>query len=272
MAERIPKDEYEKTDGFRQSDLKAFRSDPELFRARQIGKYPRPSGPHFEFGCTVEAFLRGDLQRNVVIIPPNVLTSNGHRRGRAWDSWRSQQDPEATLLTALEYESQQAYLDDIQKNVRDCHLADVLLTSPGEWNVCIQWEFAPLGCTMKTEIDRVCTAHEILVDVKTADDVSRLGFAKSAEDYGYWIQAYCQQQAWAQLRGGEVWDHCFVCVRNKPAYSVRCRPLPNDWIAAAEEWLIDTIQHYWECERTGLWREQDWDQPIELDRPRWARK
>ena len=87
MAQLIDSENYESTAGYRQSDLKAFRADPELFRERQRGKYPWRKGPHFEFGTNVEAYLHGDLNRKIQIIPSNMLKSNGTRLGNTNARW-----------------------------------------------------------------------------------------------------------------------------------------------------------------------------------------
>ena len=88
--------EYRNHYAVSQSDLKAFAKHRWRYHLQRTGKLPKPGPTEAQqFGTRVESMLRGDDCHEVIVIPPEVLTSNGQRRGKKWEAWRDERDPSA---------------------------------------------------------------------------------------------------------------------------------------------------------------------------------
>lgn len=110
----------------------------------------------------------------------------------------------------------------------------------------------------------------IAVDLKTTDDASQAGFAKSIANYGYDIQA-----AWyidcAKAAGIEIVNFIFIVVEKSSPYAVALYELDEESIEAGRAKYQKALNTYKDCIATGEW--QGYSSNIETIRlPAWALK
>lgn len=267
-ARLMATDNYRAADGISQSDLKLFRSNPQLFNEYRIGKREKqPSTKSMEFGSAVDEFLLGSEKQEIFVIPTTVLTSNGQRRGKKWVEFEACHP--GKLLTQEEYDEQQGYLDDIEANIRGHETANALVY--GEGRVCheqIAWECPYTGMLRKCELD-IRHQNKILVDVKTAKDVTPDGFAQSVENFGYYIQAATYQEAIEELTGAPHVFY-FVVIKNSPPYNVETYQLTGAWLEAGDDFNRTWMEKLKEAIAENSWRSSTHGDLCTIERPRWA--
>ena len=86
--------DYKRSTGVSQSELKTLAESPRKYEAEYILKtLKREQTDAMRFGSLVHCLVLEpeDFEDHFVVIPPEALASNGHRRGKAWDEFKQQQ-------------------------------------------------------------------------------------------------------------------------------------------------------------------------------------
>jgi len=158
----------------------------------------------------------------------------------------------------------------IRDAVRAHRLADTLLTN-GEAELSALWTDPDAGVDCRLRADWVNTAHAqpLLVDLKTTQDASPNGFAKSCASYGYHRQHWWYCEGWERVTG-EVPAFIFVAVEKEPPYAIGVYTLDDEAVAFGAEQCRQAIRTYVECVETGRWPGYAPDQIQTLSLPAWA--
>lgn len=108
--------------------------------------------------------------------------------------------------------------------------------------------------------------NDWLFDVKTCRDASPLGFRKSAEQFGYGMQAALYLDVVEQTRGERPAGFVFLCVEKEPPYLTAAYVAEDDMVALGRLDCRRAIDLYHECSRTGFWPgyTADGPQPLHL--------
>jgi hypothetical protein len=132
------------------SALKLMPDRPEEFHGLYVA-----DPPLWTFKVTDDMTLgtnvHGSLleQKDLLVIPPDVLTSNGQRRGGKWEDWKAEHEHNPGLLPQQVKKA---------KAMRESALADPvirkLLEADGEVEKAYLWEDSPTGLPFKMKLDK----------------------------------------------------------------------------------------------------------------------
>lgn len=224
--------EYHEDSSLSHSGLDTFLDDPALYYGRYLSKqWPREESDALEFGSVFhERFLFGrPLKELVCEIPANVLTSNGQRRGKAWEEWSAEQRAAGvTPMVWADLCKLEAMLAGIARHKR----ARWIFEQPGAVECPIRWE-DDLGILRRSLLDKFIQG-KIIADLKSAASVKPYDFAYAADKYGYARQAAYYREAVLALTG-ELLDFVFVACKKSPPYTCEVIELDAEFVAFAHE-------------------------------------
>jgi hypothetical protein len=130
----------------------------------------------------------------------------------------------------------------------------------------LSFEFEGVNCRCKP--DWVSLDHALILDVKTTQDASPAGFARSAADYGYYRQAAFYRHAIELLTGIEC-RFLFACVETSAPYAVACYEPSAEMLRAGLSDIEALLAQYRYHFEANDWL-QDWSKGIvPLNLPAW---
>lgn len=153
-----------------------------------------------------------------------------------------------TVLPAEHFDQLRAMLESVMAHPA----ASALLTgAKGKAEQSVYWIDAITGqlCRCRPDFWR---EDNIIVDVKTAEDASPEGFAKSIANWRYHVQHAIYVDGVKAATGKEP-RFVFLVVEKKPPYAVAVYVLDPESIALGRAEYRRDLQLYAECVRSGQW-------------------
>lgn len=240
--------EYRLLNAVSQSDLKAAYENPQLYHER----WPRTSSKAQEWGTGLESFLRHGVH-DVTIIPDDVLSTNGQRRGSKWEEWCVAHSGRV-CMKQREYDDAFGAYEIAVRNVRQHEMANRLIYSPsGQWHQRFAWDCEVTGMLLKGEMDIIDEPLACVTDLKSAADVDPHSFRQDAIKWGYDIQAAMYLRAASLLLCDVEWSFAWVVVRNKPPYNVEVYEASAELLEYGNKRLDERLRFYHECRISGRW-------------------
>ncbi len=237
------------------SGAKTLLRTPALFDYQR--KHGRPPKSAFDLGTLAhELILRGGDVRIRVIDCYD------------WKTKAAQDARKAAYAEGLVPVSRADLLEasHVAAAVRKHPLASALL-SQGKPEVSFYWVDEATGVTLRGRADWLRV--NAIVDLKTTNDASPIGFAKSAASFRYDMQADHYTEGVAALNGGQRLPFLFICVEKEPPHLVAIYQLDT---SAIERGARDNRTARWvyaQCESEDYW--PGYSPDIEtLSLPRWA--
>ena len=130
------------------------------------------------------------------------------------------------------------------------------LLEHGEAEVSAFWTDAETGVECKCRPDFVHTLADgrvIILDLKTAADVSPRGFGRSARKYGYRRQAAWYSRGYALASGLDVAEFIFAAVTNTYPY-IAAMHIPGEAVMRqGAEQCGKLLRLYADCMKSGIW-------------------
>lgn len=195
--------------------------------------------------------------------PPEVLASNGARRGGKYDEWKAQ----AAAKGLIDCNQEEAW----QLEVMYDHLfanpaARQLVEETTETQVSVFFELNGHRCKVRPD---GCTPH-LWWDLKTTSSTWDKLFL-SVRDYGY------AEQEWFYVQGAMAlgMDHHrmpFVFVQTMPPYKCKVFYLPVELVEEAGRRLTRVMEEIRLRRETGIYEPADAGEITEIVVPAWARK
>ena len=224
--------EYHAHPAWSSSPVRLLPEYPELFHGRYItGEFPHPESDAIDLGTAVHSDLleggKGWLE-----IPADALTSNGQRRGKAWEAFEAEHAGQTLLLP-----SQAAKVRLISASVLADPMARRLLEATGKAEESLFLPDPETALPLKARPDKQCCFPDglILADIKTVSDPGEYAFAYKCLDYGYARQAAWYSMAVQTCHLEPVEAFVFICVRSEPPYECRCWELTDRAIERGTE-------------------------------------
>lgn len=201
--------DYRKTPGISKSALDQFARSPAHYKHIIIDGNRPEATPAMQIGSAFDTLLlTPELFAEQYVAAPDV------RRGtKAWDEFEAAANGRTPLKS-----DELARLDGMVQAVRN-HPAASALLSEGDAQVSYFWQDAASGLALKGRADFV--RHDgIIVDVKTAQDASPSGFARSVFNFRYFVQAAYYLEAQVKTGGPTTDQFVFVVVEKEPPFAV----------------------------------------------------
>lgn len=131
--------------------------------------------------------------------------------------------------------------------------AGALLTGcPGEAEKSVYWNDATTGVLCRCRPDW-WRDDNVIVDLKTTEDASPEGFAKSMANYRYDVQAAYYLDGVQAATRKRPKAFVFIAVEKKPPYGVGVYVLDSDSLELGRAQYQHDLRIYAECVRTGEW-------------------
>lgn len=131
------------------------------------------------------------------------------------------------------------------------------------------WVDEVTGLLCRGRADIVCAGWNVLADIKSTRDASKVGFSNSMAEYGYHIQSAYYRNGYPLASGFSVDAFAFVCVEKEPPYLVGFYETTAQAFSKGHEQYREALDGWAECERTGVWPGYA-DELVEVDLPPWA--
>jgi hypothetical protein len=268
-------DQYHARDEWSHSQLNdAAKEDGSwpLFYGRHVADpplYPREQSKALDVGTVGHAALTspGSIDDVVMIIPPDVLNKDGHRKGGAWKDW-SEENAGIIQMKEAEFEPVRRMVRSVYAHPRGAWLMQHAL----HYEFSLVWQDAETGLGLSARPDLLAEwrGRILVVDFKTTRCRTPRAFVQAAAELGYHRQAAWYMEA-VELFGYDVSpSFVFLTVDKSPAHECRIYELP--------EHAVELGRRENAANRRDLARrlaENDWTDPlsqeaIEVDLPRWV--
>lgn len=181
----------------------------------------------------------------------NLLRANG-QQVTLWSDvlaeWQ-QNNPGRIVLTPEQWEQLHAMAAAVHAHPA----AGALLTSvPGEAEKSVYWRDSTTGVLCRCRPDW-WRDDNVIVDLKTTEDASPEGFAKSIANWRYDVQAAYYLDGIQQATRKRPKAFVFIAVEKKPPYGVGVYVLDSDSLELGRAQYQHDLRVYAECVRTGEW-------------------
>lgn len=246
------------------SDLEVFRESPRLYEGQFLtGEWPAEETDDMVFGRVFHGLCLEDVI-GAVLIPREVLSASGQKRGKAWDEFEAAHAGKV-LMTAAQLEQMAWMRGAIETHEQANRL---LFELPGKNECTIRWTDPETGLVCRCRIDRLL--ERVIVDLKTTADASPKRFAGTVYEYGYHRQAAFYRRAVFALTG-EWLPFAFIAVEKTPPFEVAVFDLTDEFLRLGEEETAEDLRQFARCRESGVWQREFYGEIETIDVPRWAR-
>ena len=148
--------------------------------------------------------------------------------------------------------------------------AAMLLGMPGKAETTHMWTDAATGLQCKCRPDWLTDDGTLIIDLKTTEDASPVGFRKSIANWRYHVQASWYLDGVQAATGKRPEQFIFICVEKKPPYAVAVYAADAEMIQLGGEAAARDLDVLATCKVANAWPGySDQIEPISL--PPWMR-
>lgn len=244
------------------SGLELILEDPAEYEAERLSGNPKERKKHYEQGQSFEdALMRpGPCGGDMVIIPEEVLATNGARVGTKWEMFKARNRDKVLVKET----------DDLCKWIRAVQgheEAKKLVETPGRLQETIYWTDDATGVECRIRMDKIFDGSNIILDLKT--DISPCTLRdceKSIMKWGYDRQAEFYRRGVFELYG--VWPpFVFLFVSKAGMNNVMTIEMDDAWYPLAKIQNDRALARYARCKTRGIWRPENYGKTIKLGPP-----
>jgi exodeoxyribonuclease VIII len=256
IRDDLTNEQYHALDGISASDVK-------IVHAKSIAHWKNKrykASPTLDIGTAIHAAcLERDDLHNLVKRGPET------RRGKAWTEAKEEADSiGAVLLTESDYDLAMAVAESVMMTPR----VERMLNDP----TCIKEQSIVNTCphtglTIKCRPDALLPERAVL-DLKTTQDASPRGFAKSVRGFGYDLQAYFYLMAATELEGLGCQQFAFIAVEKEPPYAVAIHTLSMEYLKWAKNQVMLTLDQIKRAQDSGDFT-TGWPEVNVIGKPAW---
>lgn len=256
----MPAWEYHRDPSISKSGLDQFRKSPAHFQAWLAED--REQTPAMRIGTLTHlAVLEPDTFDSKTVVAP--LVDKRTKEGKSiWEQFKAQHDGKE-ILSLDEHDQIVAMRDSVRK-----HQAAGKLLAKGGSEISVFATCPKTKVMMKGRFDWL--DGNTIVDLKTTEDASPEGFAKSVANYRYHVQA-AHYIALAGLVGIKDAKFVMIAVEKSAPYAVAVYELGAADLILAESDRITLLEMFSSCTKFQSW--PAYSQNITtISLPRWATK
>ncbi len=264
---------YENLRAVSQSELKVLQRSPRRYEAQYITKTLQiePSDA-MEFGSLVHTMtLQPHLvNEQYVSIPSDVLTSNGQRRGKAWEQFVSD-NHDKTPVRESDFRRASTIAESVWQHP--------FFQLASEWvehvEKPIAWIDPDAEVACKGIPDIVCS-NEWIIDLKTTNDLT--GFLQGQDvltsskiaEFGYHIQAAFYLRGATQFYDSPKTRFALLVVETQLPHRVYAIELNQAAIFAGEGTMVRLLREYKLRTESNDWSEEGENNLLQVGLPSWA--
>ena len=249
----LTNEQYHALDGISSSDVK-------LVHAKSIAHWKNKQykdSPTLDIGSAIHAEIL-EPDQHLVLRGPET------RRGKAWTEAKEEADSQGKiLLTEGDHDLVMAVVESVRMTPRVMRM----LNDPS----CIKEQSIIATCpqtgmTLKCRPDALLPTRVVL-DLKTTQDASPRGFAKSVRGFGYDLQAAFYLYV-CGLEGFDVPQFGFIAVEKEPPYAVAIHTLDMEYLKWAKNQVMLTLDQIKRAQDSGDFT-TGWPEVNVIGKPAW---
>lgn len=183
--------------------------------------------------------------------------------------------PGATVLKPYQYNSVLRARD----SILDHPNAGRLVRAAALVEVSIVWDDPATGVRCKARPDALLPEHQVIVDLKSAAEASRRGFARAIANFGYHRKAAFYLDGMEQaaracnpahgILGSVYTNFVFIAFEKVPPYAVAVYDLDPETIDKGRQMCQKYLEIYADCKAANVWPAYDPDITM-ISAPEWA--
>jgi hypothetical protein len=256
-----PKADYHSQPSVSRSKLATFAESPRLYEAMYVTKTVDPvdESDALTIGTGTHAVCLKDAIEisKIVMIPDSALTANGKRRGKAWESFVAD-NPSKTLMLPKQLELCRVLSSKLTELI-GAFVANPRAKLEQEYHWCAN------GLDLRAKLDIIVPTRDgiLVVDLKTAADVSEWGFWKAVRDRRLWLQDAHYTKA-AESYFSEPVTFLFAAVEKTEPYRTRVYSLSSEDRARSRVRHRELCEKLAECHASGDFAEAGEGDIVEL--------
>ena len=232
-----------------------YHSGPGISRSKLWTTFTKsPAHAMAEKIAQTKAMMIGSVVHTAVL-EPNVFEAT-HVRAEKLDKRTS-----IGKLAAERFAAQNVGKEIVEADVYDlaCAIRDSLYSSAlvrwllegGQPEHSAYWEDFETGELCRVRPDMVQPGA--IIDLKTTQDASPDGFAKSVATFGYHLQDAFYSEGWAQACGGPINNFIFLAVEKEPPYAWAIYELDNDARAEGQAIMRHALNIFHNCRESNVY-------------------
>lgn len=233
---------YRAAPALAQSSMKLLLKDPALYDAQLRGEVPGHDSPSMQFGRETERFVFFDEQ------PAKPLKRKPFNPDGNTEPYRRI----LKHLTEHELAHKALFVGNVKYQV------PIVFPDPFTGNIPI-----------KSLLDVWNKPLDLVVDFKTANDISPSGFQRDAAKFGYFVQAAVYSKAVEYVTGREP-EFIFVVARNQPPYDVALYEYDDVALAIGYEKFRKAVGAFIDHSTRGDWRRLGSEDVQVISVPKWV--
>jgi exodeoxyribonuclease VIII len=148
--------------------------------------------------------------------------------------------------------------------------ASMLLAMPGKAETTHMWTDQATGLRCKCRPDWLTDDGSLIVDLKTTEDASPMGFRKSIANWRYHVQASWYLDGLERATGKRPDQFIFICVEKKPPFACAVYAADAEMIQIGAEAAARDLDVLATCRAAGAWPGYS-DQVEMISLPPWMR-
>lgn len=265
---KMSNDEYHNSPRIGNSMLSVAIKNPAKFDAYYVSKTCSPPVYEQYIVGTIAHGILLEEKSDCTIIPPEVLTKDGKRYGKAWDAFEADNFGKQ-LVTTAQYGLGVAVAQAVYANGD----AKRLLGLEGVREQAIFWNDDDTGLQLKCKPDSFAvlpSGEYIIIDFKTTVAADPEAFAASILRYGYHRQAAFYSLG-VQALTGEWPSFAFIAAEKEPPYTCAVYDLDEDFLSRGIAEVRAGLARLAQRLQDNDWQ-PEWAKGIKtLSAPRWAK-
>ena len=270
----LPDTEYHSLKSLSRSQFKDFVTDPALYHGRYVtGIFPPVAKDCFALGHAFEQVALHSIaghsdaanHREIIAIPDDALTSNGHRRGKAWEAFKAEHEAAGSILLLPKI------IGDISRmtaGAEDNKQVVALFWAAEYIKPTIEWIEDEHGLALRSQPDLFSEAWA--ADIKSTVAATPEGFAKQVFSCGYHIQEAWIRRAAAAL-GQPLQSFAFIASLKVPPFTTEVYQLAPEWLEIADATIDRHLAYFAERKRTDRWHRKGHGSVQVIAPPQYAR-
>jgi len=242
------------------SSIKELDKSPANFVYTQNN--PRKQTPAMLKGIAVHtAVLEPDVFRKRAMV-----WSGGTKRGALWDAWKAKSGPDAIILSQVESDELNQIIDAVHS-----HPVAGPLVATGSAERSLIWKDEGRSFYCKTKPDLLRKDIKIIVELKTAADISPDAFSRAIYTFKYhWQAAYHIHGANVVQSKVRYQDLVFIAVETNPPYNVAVYEADPVMIDDGRNAMRPIFDLFESCLKDDTWP-IPYDKVQTISLPPWAR-
>jgi exodeoxyribonuclease VIII len=148
--------------------------------------------------------------------------------------------------------------------------AAMLLAMPGKAETTHMWTDQATGLRCKCRPDWLTNDGSLIVDLKTTEDASPMGFRKSIANWRYHVQASWYLDGLEHATGKRPDQFIFICVEKKPPFACAVYAADAEMIQIGAETAARDLDVLATCKAAAAWPGYS-DQIETINLPPWMR-